>query len=63
MNEKPFTEKEQSIMKLLVSAHNEFMKLENTDQEVREWFSAFHNVQDIIGRKALRRDYPNYFSK
>jgi hypothetical protein len=60
---KPFTEKEQKIMDLLVEAHNNFIELETTHpMEVSEWVSNFHKLQDLLGARVLRRDYPKTFT-
>jgi len=60
---KPFTDKEQKIMDLLVEAHNNFIELERTHLiEMTEWVSNFHKLQDLLGARVLRRDYPKTFS-
>ncbi len=58
----PFTEQEQKIMDLLVEAHNKFIELETTHlMETTEWVSSLHKLQDLLGARILRRDYPNFF--
>jgi hypothetical protein len=55
----PFTPDEQEIMDLLVAAHNKFSTLETTHpDETREWFDGVHALQDVIGRRILRRLFP-----
>ncbi len=60
---KPFTDEEQKVMDLLVEAHNKFIELDSTHpMEVAEWVSNFHRLQDLLGARVLRRDYPNAFT-
>jgi len=60
---KPFTDKEQKIMDLLVEAHNNFIELDITHPtEKNEWVSNFHKLQDLLGARVLRRDYPETFT-
>jgi len=60
---KPFTDKEKKVMDLLVEAHNKFLELEPTHPtEITEWVSNFHKLQDLLGARVLRRDYPETFS-
>tara|TARA_R110000824_G_scaffold378206_1_gene569698 strand:- start:56 stop:250 length:195 start_codon:yes stop_codon:yes gene_type:complete len=60
--EKPFTNKEQKIMNLLVEAHHNFIELDRThSMEITEWVSNFHKLQDLLGARVLRRDYPKTF--
>lgn len=59
----PFTDKEQKIMDLLVEAHNNFIELDRTHpMEITEWVSNFHKLQDLLGLRVLRRDYPEIFT-
>lgn len=61
---KPFTDKEQKVMDLLVEAHNNFIELNPTHpMEVTEWVSSFHKLQGLLGARVLRRDYPETFTK
>ena len=58
----PFTKQEKEIMDLLVEAHNKFMNLQLThDNELSEWILNFHRLQDLLGARVLRRDYPETF--
>mgnify|MGYP003652144766 CR=1 FL=1 len=60
----PFTKDEKKVMSLLVEAHNRFIKLESTHaMEVSEWVHSFHKLQDLLGARVLRRDYPATFSQ
>lgn len=60
---KPFTDKEQKIMDLLVEAHNNFIGLERKHpMEITEWVSNLHKLQDLLGARVLRRDYPETFA-
>jgi hypothetical protein len=60
---KPFTDKEQKIMDLLVEAHNNFIELDITHpMEITEWVSNLHKLQDLLGSRVLRRDYPDVFT-
>ena len=59
---KPFTDKEQKIVNLLVEAHNNFIELNRTHPtEMTEWINNFHKLQDLLGARVLRRDYPETF--
>jgi hypothetical protein len=59
----PFTEQEQRIMKLIVEAHNEFVKLERGhSMEIQEWVSGVHQLQSILSHRCLRRLFPSHFS-
>jgi hypothetical protein len=60
---KPFTDKEQKVMDLLTEAHNNFIELDRTHpMEITEWVSNFHKLQDLLGARVLRRDYPGTFA-
>ena len=60
---KPFTDKEQKIVDLLVEAHNNFIELNRTHPtEMTEWVSSLHKLQDLLGARVLRRDYPKTFT-
>ena len=60
---KPFTEKEKKIMDLLVEANNNFIELKRTHpMEITGWVSNFHKLQDLLGARVLRRDYPETFT-
>jgi len=60
---KPFTDKEQKIMDLLVEAHKNFIELDRTHpMEIPEWVRNFHKLQDLLGARVLRRDYPETFA-
>jgi hypothetical protein len=58
----PFTKAEGEIMSLIVEAHNKFSALERTHpMEITEWVDAIHRLQDLLGSRVLRRDYPKTF--
>lgn len=58
----PFTDEEKKISDLLVEAHNRFVSLEEThDHDKSEWVLSIHRLQDILGSRVLRRDYPDTF--
>lgn len=58
----PFTIEEEEIMRFLTMAHNNFIKLERTHpQEIDEWITSVHRLQDLLGMRILRRDYPETF--
>jgi hypothetical protein len=60
---KPFTDKEQKIIDLLAEAHNNFIELNRTHpMEMTEWVSSLHKLQDLLGARVLRRDYPETFT-
>ena len=60
---KPFTKEEEEVMQLIVEAHNKFIKLKTTHPcELDEWVYGIHHLQNILGSRVLRRDYPNYFT-
>ncbi len=62
MSKKPFTKEEKEVLDLLVKAHNKFVKLDRGHPtEMIEWVDAFHRLQDLLGSRILRRDYPNIF--
>ncbi len=59
---RPFTAQEQEIMDLIVKSHNLFVKLERQHpNEITEWVKCIHDLQNILGWRILRRDYPNDF--
>ena len=59
----PFTLEEQKISNSIVAAHNEFVKLEATHpNDITDWVNAIHTLQGILGKRVLRRDYPETFS-
>ena len=59
----PFTPQEEWIMECLVEAHNSFTELTREHpQEITEWITAVHHLQDLLGARALRRIYPQYFT-
>ena len=61
---KPFTDEEQKVMDLLVKAHKNFLSLERThSMEINEWILSFHKLQDLLGSRVLRRDYPETFAR
>ena len=58
----PFTKEEKEVMNLLVRAHEKFNNLErNHPMEMQEWVLSFHKLQDLLGWRVLRRDYPKSF--
>ena len=65
-NKQPFTEEEQEIMDHLVAANDSFVLLtrEDSQQEINDmivWINSMNRIQDLLGARVLRRDYPNYF--
>lgn len=59
----PFTEQEEKIMRLIVEAHNEFMKLERGhSMEIQEWVTGIHQLQSILSHRCLKRLFPSYFA-
>lgn len=53
---------EREIMELLVKAHNLYVKLNPTHpSDIPDWCNGIHNLQGILSRRILRRDYPNDF--
>lgn len=62
MAKEPFTPEEKEIMSLIVEAHNKFLELERTHpMEMTEWVDSIHRLQDLLGARVLRRDYPETF--
>lgn len=62
MKKEPFTKQEKEISDLIIKAHNKFIKLkENHPSELNEWLISIHRLQDLLGARVLRRDYPNTF--
>ncbi|UAY56251.1 hypothetical protein [Arachidicoccus terrestris] len=59
----PFTVDERIVMDLIVKAHNSFLALPRSHPaELTEWINHLHGLQDVLGRRVLCRDYPNYFN-
>ena len=59
----PFTEQEESIMQLIVEAHNEFVKLDRGhSMEIQEWVTSIHQLQSILSHRCLRRLFPSHFA-
>lgn len=59
--DKPFTEDEEEIMELLMTAHRKFMRLpEQNKTAAAEWLQSTKNMQRILSMRVLRRDYPDY---
>ncbi len=59
---KPYTPQEREIMNLIVKAHNLFIKEPTTHpDEMRQWVDGIHALQNVLGWRILRRDYPNEF--
>lgn len=52
---------EDKIMSLLVDAWNLFLALPTDGVEVDEFRQAIHDAQDCLGRRVLRRLYPDYW--
>lgn len=58
----PFTKEEKEIMDLLVQAHSKFVAIEPTHpMEMQEWVYSFHKLQDLLGSRILRRNWPQTF--
>lgn len=59
----PYTKDEKKIMDLLVEAHDRFNKMKRTHpDEMREWVVGIHSLQNVLGWRILRRDYPDEFN-
>lgn len=55
------TEKE--IISLLNQANNKYFKLHSTHpKDKTDWVNVFSQLQDILTRRILRRDYPTEFN-
>jgi hypothetical protein len=53
---------EKLMLDNITELHTNFMKLERTHpDEAREWINAIHQLQNVIGWRILRRDYPGIF--
>lgn len=61
MSKTPFTEDEQEIMNLLVKAHELFLDI-NENKGDGDWLAGIHKCQDVLIRRVVTRDYPNYFN-
>lgn len=60
--DKPFSINEELAMKHLVSAYEEFSKLEQTKpNDIKDFVFHINALQRILGQRVLRRDYPNTF--
>ncbi|MCC0764746.1 hypothetical protein IR151_17265 [Clostridioides sp. ES-S-0006-03] len=58
------TIKENIIMDNLVSAWNEFIKLDKQHpSELNDFCDAIHKAQQILGLRVLRNDYPEGWNK
>ena len=58
----PFSTSEESTMKHLVSAYEEFSNLEQTNpNDIKDFVFHINALQRILGQRVLRRDYPNTF--
>lgn len=54
--------KEQSVMDDLVSAWNNFIKLEKQHPcDINEFADSVHKLQGILSMRPLRRQYPEYW--
>ena len=59
----PFSTSEQSTIKHLVSAYEEFSNLEQTNpNDIKDFVFHINALQRILGQRVLRRDYPNTFT-
>lgn len=53
---------EAKIIDLLSKAHNEYVKLNPTHpDDIKDWKDALHKLQDIVGRRLLRKAYPKTY--
>ncbi len=60
--DKPFSKEEEFTMNHLVSAYEEFSKLEQTNpNDIKDFVFHINALQRILGQRVLRRDYPNTF--
>ena len=60
--DKPFSTSEESTVKHLVSAYEEFSNLEQTNpNDIKDFVFHINALQRILGQRVLRRDYPNTF--
>ena len=58
----PFTKEEKEIMDLLEQAYEKFIELERTHpHEMQEYVYAYHQLQNLVCFRILRRDYPDTF--
>lgn len=58
----PFTQQEENVMQLIITAHKEFLKLEEGHpNEMQEWVKGIHELQNVLISRMARRMYPNYF--
>jgi hypothetical protein len=58
----PFSTNEESTMNHLVSAYEEFSKLEQTNpNDIKDFVFHINALQRILGQRVLRKDYPNTF--
>lgn len=61
-DKKPFTDAENEVMELLLSAHEKFAAMDRVHpMEMQEWVTSFHHLQDLMIYRVMQRDYPNYF--
>lgn len=61
--EAPFNESEKRIWMSLSAIAGEFKKMEPTHpSDLQEAIDAIHTLQDILGRRVLRRTFPGSFA-
>lgn len=62
LDNSPFYTIEELTMKHLVSAYEEFSKLDQTNpNDIKDFVFHINALQRILGQRVLRRDYPNTF--
>lgn len=62
LDNRPFSTGEELTMKHLVSAYEEFSKLDQTNpNDIKDFVFHINALQRILGQRVLRRDYPNTF--
>lgn len=58
----PFDEQEIKVMELLITAHNEYCKLNPLyPSEQTDWMNRFHSLQELLITRTAVRNYPDYF--
>lgn len=59
----PFNEEEKEAFDQIIKAHNTFMRLPRSHgSEGQDWCDAIHKLQMLGVMRAMRRQYPDYFS-
>lgn len=63
MSKEGLTKEEAEIMDLITKAHSKYIDLIQTHpSDMPDWVNGIHSLQNVLGGRILRRDYPETFS-